>query len=182
MNTTELNIKVYGDDVLRKKSKPVKQVQEEHRKLLSKMAQLMYDSSGVGLAAPQVGEHFSMIVVDAGTGLYKCVNPKIIKREGRQVTEEGCLSVPGVCIKVKRAKKVRIQAWDEFGKPLTIDAEDLLACVFQHEIDHLCGKLIVDYASLIEKIKIKPKLDSLVRKQSHARVPQSKRQSCEMQL
>ncbi|MBI3991597.1 MAG: peptide deformylase [Candidatus Omnitrophica bacterium] len=96
--------------------------------------------------------------------------------------EEGCLSVPGVCIKVKRAAKVLVKAQDEDSKPITIDVEGLLACVLQHEIDHLNGKLIVDYASLIDKIKIKSKLVELKKRSQHERLPESETKSCKLQL
>ncbi|MBM3243560.1 MAG: peptide deformylase [Candidatus Omnitrophica bacterium] len=154
MEKTALKIKTYPDTVLRKKSLSVKEVSSRHREILSRMAQLMYEGDGVGLAAPQAGINEAMIVVDIGSGLYKLVNPKVVEASGRQINQEGCLSVPGICIKVKRAKKVRIKAFDEYGKELEIDAEGLLACVLQHEIDHLKGKLIIDYASLIERIKL----------------------------
>ena len=107
---------------------------------------------GVGLAAPQVGINEAFIVVDAGSGLYKLVNPKILKKEGIQVNDEGCLSVPGVYIKVKRAKKIWVSALDETSKPIKFEAHDLLACALQHEIDHLYGRLIVDYASFFKKM------------------------------
>ncbi len=157
MNETELQIKVFGDPVLRKRAHPVSKITEYHRGLLSRMARLMYSASGVGLAAPQVGVSESLIVLDIGTGLYKLINPKIVKKEGAQVSEEGCLSVPGVSMKIKRAKSVRVNALDDTGKPVIIEAGDLLACVFQHEIDHLNGKLIVEYASWVDRIKIKKK-------------------------
>lgn len=164
MQATELKIRVFGDAVLRKKSRPVKEVTAGHRRLLSRMAQMMYDSKGIGLAAPQVGINEAVIVVDIGLGLFKLINPKVIKRSGSQAVEEGCLSVPGVCIKVKRSRKVTVKALDDSGKSVTIEAEDLLACVLQHEIDHLLGKLIVDYASFIDKVRIKNKLIRLKKK------------------
>jgi peptide deformylase len=144
-----------------------------------------------------------MIVVDISTGLYKLINPKIIKREGSQAIEEGCLSVPGVCIKVKRAKKILVQAQDEFAKPVTIEAEGLLASVFQHEIDHLRGRLIVDYASFFQRLKIRKKLEELSRqateikggippsppdvlagkkKAKNEELPESETKSCQLQL
>jgi peptide deformylase len=159
-----LRIRLFGDPGLRKEAKPVKGITSVHSDILSQMAQHMYAASGIGLAAPQVGINEAMIVADIGSGLYKLINPKIVKRQGHQTVEEGCLSIPGICMKVKRAKKVLIEAQDEFAKPITIEAEDLLACVFQHEIDHLKGKLIVDYASLFEKLKIKKKLRELKKK------------------
>ena len=158
MPGTKLKIKVFGDSVLRKIAKPVRRVTDEHRQILSQMAKAMYDDSGIGLAAPQVGQSVQLIVVDIGEGLYKLVNPKIVKKQGRQSISEGCLSVPGICIKVKRAKQVWVQAQDEDGQLIEIEAKNLFACVLQHEIDHLKGKLIIDYASFLEKLRIKRKL------------------------
>ncbi|PIP20621.1 MAG: peptide deformylase [Candidatus Omnitrophica bacterium CG23_combo_of_CG06-09_8_20_14_all_40_11] len=177
-----LKIRLFGDPALRKKTKPVKQVTPAHRDILSEMAQLMYANSGIGLAAPQVGVNESMLVVDIGQGLYKLINPKIIEKEGHQIMEEGCLSLPGVCIKVKRAKKVVVEAKDENFKPVTIEAEGLLASVFQHELDHLNGKLIIDYASLLGKLKIKKKLRELKNKVRYEGLPESERKSCKLQL
>jgi len=154
MSETGLKIKKFPDPVLRKKAKPVKAVSGEHAALLSKMARLMYESKGVGLAAPQVGVSEALIVVDAGSGLYKLVNPKILKKEGSQVNDEGCLSVPGVYIKVKRARKITVSALDETSKPVKFEAQDLLACAIQHEIDHLYGRIIVDYASFFRKMAL----------------------------
>jgi peptide deformylase len=142
----------------------------------------MYENSGVGLAAPQIGINASMIVADIGTGLYKLINPRIIKREGSQVQEEGCLSVPGVCIKIKRAKKILVQAQDEFGEPVTMEAGDLLACVFQHEIDHLRGRLIVDYASFFQRLKIRKKLEELKKRSKSEKLPESETKSCQLQM
>lgn len=182
MPETGLKIKIIGSPVLRGKAKPVARVCDEHRLRLSQMAQLMYSSSGIGLAAPQIGIAEAMIVVDIGEGLYKVINPRIAKRGGRQSNQEGCLSVPGICIKIRRAKRVTVKGLDESGKPFTIDAEDLLACVFQHEIDHLKGKLIVDYASLLDKLKIKRKLRELKAKSKDEESPQSETKSCPLQL
>jgi len=158
MLETKLKIKVFGDSVLRKKAKPVLRITDEHRKVLSQMAKAMYEDGGIGLAAPQIGLSEQLIVVDIGEGLYKLINPKIVKKQGHQAIQEGCLSVPGVCIKVKRAKQVWLQAKDENNNLLKFEAKDLFACVLQHEIDHLKGKLIVDYASILEKLRIKKKL------------------------
>lgn len=182
MTETALRIRLFGDSALRKKAKPVKFVTEAQRDILSHMAKLMYADSGVGLAASQIGINESMIVVDIGSGLYKLINPKIIKKEGWQALEEGCLSIPGVCIKIKRAKKILVEALDEFAKPINIEAEDLLACVFQHEIDHLKGKLIVDYASFFEKLKIIKRLEELKKKVKDEKLSESERKSCKLQL
>ncbi len=182
MNKTILKIRVFGDPVLRKKTKPVKEASSVHRDILRGMAQLMYAQSGVGLAASQVGLNESMIVVDIGQGLYKLINPKVAEKDGSRVMEEGCLSLPGVCIKVKRAKRVIVKAQDDDFKPVTIEAEDLLACVFQHEIDHLNGKLIIDYAPLFDKLKLKNKLEELKKRSLDERVPESETKSCKLQL
>jgi peptide deformylase len=161
MPETKSKIKVFGDPILRKKAKPVNRVTDEHREILSQMAQSMYEDAGIGLAAPQIGISAQLIVADIGEGLYKLINPVIVKRHGSQAISEGCLSVPGVCIKVKRAKEVWIEARDENNHLVKIVAQDLLACVLQHEIDHLKGKLIIDYASFLEKLRIKRKLAAL---------------------
>lgn len=152
MKEITLRLRTYGDPALTGGVKKVEKVTDEHRNLLSLMARIMYETSGIGLAAPQVGITESLIVVDAGSGLYKLVNPVITRSEGSQSMEEGCLSVPGVGVKVTRAKKVVVDALDENGKKVRIEAEDLLACVFQHELDHLAGKLIIDYSPNKEKI------------------------------
>lgn len=162
MKEIDLEIKILGEPVLRKKIDLVQEITEYHRALLSSMARIMYSAKGIGLAATQVGVLESLIVVDAGSGLYKLINPKIVKKEGTQVNEEGCLSIPGVIIKVKRAKSIILEALDPEGKSVKIEAENLLACVFQHEIDHLEGKLIVDYASFLERIKLKKKLPNIL--------------------
>ncbi|MFH0856176.1 MAG: peptide deformylase [Candidatus Omnitrophota bacterium] len=164
MEKTGLRIRKIGDPVLRKKSAAVKKITAGHKELLSRMARVMYDGQGIGLAAPQVGLSQALIVADTGCGLYKLINPRIIKCLGWQTNREGCLSVPGISVKVKRAKKVKLEALDENGKALHIEAEGLLACVFQHEIDHLNGKLIVDYAAILEKIKIAKELRELQKK------------------
>lgn len=182
MKETILRIRVFGESILRKKSREVACVTAAHRQTLSQMAQMMYAHSGIGLAAPQVGIGESLIVVDIGTGLYKLINPTIVKRQGRQVLEEGCLSVPGVCIKIRRAKKVVVEGLDENAAPVSITAEDLLACVFQHEIDHLKGKLIVDYASLLDKLKAKKRLEELKKKAAHEELSESASKSCKLQL
>jgi peptide deformylase len=182
MSETVLKIKVYGEPCLRRKSVPVKRVTQHHRDVLSKMARLMYDSSGIGLAAPQVGINECMIVVDIGNSLYKLINPQIVKKAGRQALEEGCLSVPGICIKVKRARKVLVKALDENGAPCEVEAEGLLACVLQHEMDHLKGKMIVDYASFLDKVKIRKRLKEFEKKAKNEKLPESETKSCKLQL
>ncbi len=182
MKETALKIRLFGDPALRKKAGKIKKVTQSHRELLSGMARLMYQAGGIGLAAPQVGSSESCIVVDIGSGLYKLINPKMTLREGSQSMEEGCLSVPGVCVRVKRAKKVLIKALDENGVPVAVEAQDLLACVFQHEIEHLYGKMIVDHASFLDRLKIKRKLEQLKKKAELERLSESKKQYCELRL
>lgn len=182
MPETGLSIRLFGEPGLKKKASAVKEITSLHRDILSKMAQLMYEAEGIGLAAVQVGVNEAMIVADIGSGLYKLINPKIVKKEGAQVIEEGCLSVPGICIKIKRARKVSVQAQDEFGEPLTLEAEGLLAGVFQHEIDHLKGRLIVDFASFLERLKIRKKLEGLKKRVKDERLSEPKTKSCPLQL
>ncbi|MFH0739157.1 MAG: peptide deformylase [Candidatus Omnitrophota bacterium] len=182
MKKTGLKIRLFGDPVLRNKAKPVSRITEDYKDILSEMARLMYEFSGIGLAAPQVGISEAMIVADIGDGLYKLINPRIIKRGGSQAIEEGCLSVPGVCIKVRRAKSVLIEAQDEEAKKVKIEASGLLACVLQHEIDHLKGRLICDYASFLQRLKIKKKLERIKQKTQDEGLPESKKQSCQLQL
>lgn len=182
MKETELKIKILGNPALRTKSKPISSVTARHRKILSEMARIMYAASGVGLAAPQVGINEQMIVVDIGSGLYKLINPKILRKKGSWIMEEGCLSVPGIYIKVKRAKKILLQAEDEFGKPLKMEAQELLARVFQHEIDHLKGKLIVDYASLFDKMKVRKAVKELLLKSKDEKLSEQSTESCKLQL
>lgn len=182
MQETSLMIKIFGEPVLRKKSAPVREVEDRHRELLREMAVLMYDGGGIGLAAPQVGINEQLIVADIGGALYKLINPIIVKRQGRQVLEEGCLSVPGVCIKVPRALKIQVKFLNEEGQRQSVEAQGLLACVFQHEIDHLKGRLIVDYASFLQRLKIRKKLEELSRRASHEKLSQSEAKSCKLQL
>jgi len=161
MEDRKSKIKILGEPILRKKAKFVDNLTQEHKAIFSQMAKEMYEDSGIGLAAPQIGIGLQLIVIDIGEGLYKIANPKIVKKEGFQAITEGCLSVPGINIKVRRAKKIWLEGTDENNNPLKIEAKDLFACVLQHEIDHLKGKLIIDYASFLEKIQIKKSLKEL---------------------
>lgn len=156
-------IKIIGCPVLQKKTALVLRVTQAERELLSKMAQVMYEERGIGLAANQIGVDKCMAVIDVGDGLYKLVNPRIIKKEGKQSSEEGCLSIPGASVNINRAKKVEVNALNEMGEPVTLRAEGLMACCLQHEIDHLNGKTIFDYASFFQKRKIKKTLLKLQR-------------------
>lgn len=143
-----LDIKKQGDPVLRQKAKQVAQVDTPLKRLLDDMVETMYAARGIGLAAPQVGISKRVIVVDIGDGPIRMVNPRIVATgEEEEEATEGCLSIPGVLGEVWRAYTVTVRGLDENGKPVKIDAEGLLARVFQHEIDHLDGRLFIDIAT-----------------------------------
>lgn len=141
-----------SNPLLRKKTVKVVKISDEERNILDEMAKTMYLKGGVGLAACQVGIDKQLAVIDIGDGLLKLVNPVIVKKEGCETQEEGCLSIPEAVIKVKRAKKVTVEYLNEKGEALIMTAEGLLARVMQHEIDHLSGRLIIDYLSPIKKL------------------------------
>lgn len=133
-----------GDEILYKKCKEVKNFDNKLAILLDDLYETMQKSDGVGLAAPQVGILKRCVVIDVGEGRIELVNPKIIKEEGSQIGQEGCLSVPGKWGEVERPMKVTVEAQDRFGKKITITGEELLARAFCHELDHLEGKLFLD--------------------------------------
>ncbi|ENK0839676.1 peptide deformylase [Clostridium botulinum] len=138
-------IRVFDDEILRKKSKVVEVVDDKIREILNDMADTMYNTeNGGGLAAPQVGILKRLVVIDMGQGLIKLVNPKIINREGTQEVIEGCLSIPNTWGKLKRPKRVTIQALNEYGKKIILTGTGDLAKCFCHEIDHLEGILFTD--------------------------------------
>ena len=141
-----------GDPVLRRIAHPVKEVNENIKKLMNNMAETMYHAKGVGLAAPQVGISKRVIVVDIGEGLFKLVNPEIVASSGIQDGAEGCLSLPDVVGNVKRSERVTVKALDENGDEVTIEATGYLARAFQHEIDHLNGIIFTDKATAIERV------------------------------
>ncbi len=141
-------IRMFDDEILRKKSRPVEAVTDEIRKLLEDMADTMYNTeNGAGLAAPQVGILKRLVVMDMGQGLLKLVNPVIIEREGIQEEVEGCLSIPNVLGRLKRPAKVTVQALDENGGEIVLSGTGDLAKCFYHEIDHLDGILFTDLAT-----------------------------------
>ena len=152
-----MNILKFPNPKLRIKAQTVKKIDTGICSLLDTMAELMYLNKGVGLAATQVGVNKQLVVLDTGQGLFKLINPEIIKKEGSEVLEEGCLSVPETCINVKRSKQVTMNYMTVTGDPAQIKADGLFARAVQHEIDHLRGILIVDYANPIKKYIIKKK-------------------------
>jgi peptide deformylase len=152
----ELNLKVYPEKILRKKVKNVVKITDEEREILKEMLSLMKANKGIGLAANQVGVDRQLFVIDLqdGYGPLFIINPKIVKREGVTEMEEGCLSIPGCVVKVKRAEKVTVEGLDIEGKSIKIEARGLLARALQHEIDHLNGRLIIDYLNIRDRLKL----------------------------
>lgn len=151
----------YPDPRLHLKAKPVDRVDDELRRLVDDMAETMYEAPGIGLAAIQVNVQKRVIVVDVSedkSSLMTFINPVIVERRGEQTCEEGCLSVPGIYEKVTRAEEVTVEALDRDGKPFRIEADGLLAVCIQHEIDHLDGKVFVEYLSSLKLNRIKTKL------------------------
>lgn len=139
------NLRYEGDEILRKKSKEVAVVDDRIKTLLADMVETMYANEGVGLAAPQVGILKRVVVIDVEDGnVYKMINPKIIKKAGEQIGQEGCLSVPEIKGIVRRPMKVIVEYIDENGNNITLEAEELLARAICHEVDHLDGILFVD--------------------------------------
>jgi peptide deformylase len=147
-----LDIRVLGDPVLRRETNVVGAVTDEHRRLIDDMIETMYAAQGIGLAAPQVGRLERIAVVDVdGKSPFAIVNPEIVLREGSVRGEEGCLSIPDIFGDVERAGRVVVRALDRDGRPFEVDGTELLARCLQHEIDHLHGKLFVDYLSLLKR-------------------------------
>jgi peptide deformylase len=156
-----LKILHYPDPRLHTVAKPVTAVTDEIRQLAADMAETMYAAPGIGLAATQVDRHIRLLVVDISeekNNLLALINPRILLKEGEAVHEEGCLSVPGIYDKVTRAEHIRVQATNLNGDTFEIDAGGLLAICIQHEIDHLDGKVFVEYLSRLKQTRIKSKL------------------------
>ncbi len=160
-----LEIKEYGEPVLREKAIPVKEITPEILNFIKDMAETMYADSGVGLAAPQVGVSKRIMVIDEEEdGLMVLINPMIVKSEGEVVDEEGCLSIPGVYSQVKRSSKVTVKALNENGDPIEITKEGLTSRALQHEIDHLDGILFIDRIGRMERQMLLNKLKKKKRK------------------
>lgn len=146
-----LDIRVLGDPVLRNDTSPVAQITDDLRALARNMFETMYLAKGIGLAAPQVGRPECMAVVDVDDNPLVIINPEIVLADGTAKAEEGCLSIPDIYGDVERAASVRVRAQDIDGAPYEIEADDLLARCLQHEIDHLHGKLFIDYLSVLKR-------------------------------
>jgi peptide deformylase len=161
-----LKILQYPDERLHKVAKKVARINEDTRKLVRNMAQTMYAAPGVGLAATQVDVHERVIVLDVSEThdqLRVFINPEIIASSGTSDCEEGCLSVPGIYETVSRAETITVRALDEKGETFTLDAEGLLSVCIQHEMDHLLGKVFVEYLSQLKQTRIRAKLKKRLR-------------------
>ena len=158
---TPVTIRLYGDPVLRRKCREVKEINGNIRKLIDNMAKLMYQNKGLGLAAPQVGILKRVIVADVGDGLVSLVNPRILWRQGKDTMSEGCLSIPVINLEIKRSKEVIVEGLTKEGEKVQLGAVRLLARVLQHEIDHLDGILIIDYVPKKRIKSIKKELDKI---------------------
>ena len=164
-----LSILKYPDPRLHTKACPVAVVDNAIRQLVKDMADTMYAAPGIGLAATQVDVHKRVIVIDVSEDrnrLLTLINPEIITREGTQVCEEGCLSVPGIYEDVERSERIRVRALDHDGQSFELEAEELLAVCIQHEMDHLEGKVFVEYLSRLKQSRIKSKMQKLQMRQS----------------
>ena len=158
---TILDILHYPDKRLRKVAKPVAKVDDRIKKLVADMFETMYEAPGIGLAATQVNVHQQVIVIDVSADKDQplcLINPEILSEEGVEKSDEGCLSVPEIYEAVERAEKVTIKAMSENGEEYTLQADELLAVCIQHEMDHLKGKLFVDYLSPLKRQRVKKRL------------------------
>ena len=157
----KLNILEFPDPRLRRVAQPVDAVTQRERQLADDMLETMYDARGIGLAATQVNEGVRLLVLDLSENRdqpHIFINPEIIGREGQQTCEEGCLSVPGIYAEVKRAETIRVRALGRDGEPFEMNADGLMAVCIQHEIDHLDGKVFVDYLSPLKRRMVEKKL------------------------
>jgi len=161
-----LDILIYPDTQLRKIATPVANVDGKTADLVDNMLETMYDAPGVGLAATQVDVHSRIVVIDVSDECdspLTLINPEILEFDGESETQEGCLSIPGIYENIKRPEKVKVSAIDREGEPFELEADGLLACCIQHEIDHLDGKLFVDYLSPLKRNRIRRKMIKMVR-------------------
>ena len=161
---TSLFIRIYGDNILRKKACSVSKVTSETRELVSQMTEIMHKNRGAGLAAPQIGVSERIIVADIGEVPLAIINPEIISKEGENIGEEGCLSIPGIIVEVRRAQRILVSGLNTYGEAIKIKAANLMARALQHEVDHLNGTLIIDYADIQRRQMINGKLKKLKRK------------------
>lgn len=167
----QLPIREYPDPVLRIKTQPIKVFDQALQTLIDDMIETMYAAPGIGLAAPQVGVSKRMMVIDVSedqTQPLVFINPEVIEARGEEVMEEGCLSFPGLYATVQRANEIKIRALDRHGKTFELDTGGLLAVCIQHELDHLAGKLFIDYLSPYKRQWLLKKLTKLTKQQAAA--------------
>jgi len=167
-----LEILHFPDSRLRKKGAPVEVVDDKIRSIIDDMLETMYNAPGIGLAATQVNIHKRIAVIDISEEKNEplcLINPEIIEKEGTEKSEEGCLSVPEYYADVTRAEKVKIKALDRDGNEFELEADGLLAVCIQHEMDHLLGKLFVDYLSPLKQKRLRKKLEKLARQAATAK-------------
>jgi peptide deformylase len=159
---SKLTILEYPDPRLRTRAQPVGVFDAALQTLIDDMFETMYDAPGIGLAATQVNVHKQLLVLDVSeekNAPLVLINPKILTREGSQIYQEGCLSVPNIYADVERADRITVEALDRHGQALDFDADGLLAVCVQHEMDHLVGKLFVDYLSPLKRELVRRKLE-----------------------
>jgi len=157
-NNNPLKIQVYGSPLLKNKCKEVEEVSPQIKQLLDQMLKLMRKENGLGLAGNQAGLNLALVVIETPEKVYKLINPKIKKRKGSIAFDEGCLSFPDIGLSIKRAKEVWVEFLDEQGKAQTLKADDLLAVILQHEIDHINGVVFIDRISFLRRFGIRGKL------------------------
>lgn len=164
-----LSILRYPDTRLRKKAQRVEQVDDSIRQIVEDMLETMYDAPGIGLAATQVNIHQQIVVIDVSEEKNDplcLINAEIIDKEGTEESEEGCLSVPDYYAAITRAEKVKVKALDKQGESFELEADELLAVCIQHELDHLQGKVFVDYLSPLKQTRIRKKLEKLAKQKT----------------
>ncbi|WGS64632.1 peptide deformylase [Marinitoga aeolica] len=160
----DLKVRLIGDPVLRKKATKIEKIDESFLELLEIMTNMMYREDGVGLAAPQVGISKRFFIMDDGKQLRKVINPEIIEFLGEESTfEEGCLSIPGIFLNVKRPEGVKVKYTNENGEIIEEELHEYTARIFQHEYDHLEGILFIDKVSTASKAKVKGKIKELMK-------------------
>ncbi len=159
----------YPAPVLRKKSEPVEEIDEEIKKLIEDMTETMYASRGIGLAAIQTGILKCVIVVNVGEGLVELINPEMLEDEGETQMEEGCLCLPGVMVEIRRSENIKVKGLNRKGEEIVINAEGLLARALQHEIDHLKGVLIIDKVSKMKRELLTSKLKKEAKERAAAK-------------
>ncbi|MBN3040797.1 MAG: peptide deformylase [Candidatus Omnitrophica bacterium] len=159
----KLRIHTWPEKILKKKTSVVENIDADIKQKLDEMLSLMRVSQGAGLAGNQAGLDLQLVVIEVQGKVYKLVNPVIIEKKGKIIFREGCLSFPGLELDIKRFKEVSVRALDDQGQELIIHAEDLLAVVLQHEIDHINGIAFVSRASLFQRIKTYPALRKIIK-------------------